>query len=95
MEQVLRNQLIGTILPEYVDALCNINTAMTNYFIPDIIAFLYFFGMTDQEFSVKDNDVNSTAFNSQQLVDIIFNKIKLFQDLCILTNTDKTDYQLI
>ena len=97
VEQALRNQVIDAIPPEYLDSLRNSDTDMINCSIPDLITFLQtnYCRITDQELSDKEDELKATVFDPQQPVDLIFNKIKLFSDLCTMTGNTKTDRQLV
>ena len=70
---------------------------MINDSIPDIIQYLQtnFGRVTDQELSDKKDEVKIFSYDLAIPVDSIFNRIKAFQDLCILTENQKTDRQLI
>ena len=45
--------------------------------------------------SDKENEVKKNCYDLATPVDSVFNRIKAFQDLCILTKNQKTDRQLI
>ena len=79
MEYCLRNQLINVIPSTYLDSLQYTFTDMIHNTIPEIITFLKtsYCHLTDQELSDKEDWVKSTTFDTQQPVDVIFNKIKL------------------
>ena len=97
VEQVLREQNIDAIPAEYLDAFRNTDTDMINDSIPDLIQYLQsnFRWVTDQELSDKEGEVNNFSYDLATPVDSVFNRIKVFQDLCILTENQKTDRQLI
>ena len=82
---------------EYLDALRNTDTDMINDSIPTIIQYLQtnFGRVTDQELSDKEDEVKKISYDLATPVDSVFNRIKAFQDLCILTENQKTDRQLI
>ena len=67
---------------------------MINNLIPNTITFLQtnFYRMTDQEMSNKDNELKSTTYDHQQLVRVVFNKVKLFQYLCTSIDNEKIDF---
>ena len=93
----LRKQIIDVIPVEYLDDLRNTGTDMINDSISDMIQYLQtnFGRVTDQELSDKEDEVKIFSYDLATPVDSIFNRIKAFQDLCILTENQKTDRQLI
>ena len=97
VEQALRKQLIEGIPAEYLDSLRNTDTDMINDSIPDISLYLQtnFGRITDQELSDREDEVKKFSYDLATPIDSIFNRIKAFQDLCILTGNDKTYYQLV
>ena len=97
VEQALRNQLIDAIPPAYLDSLRNVDSDMINDSIPTIIAFLTenYCQMTDQELSDREDELKRTTFNPEEPVDLIFNRIKEFSELCAMTGNDKSDRQLV
>ena len=97
VEQALRNQLIDAIPAEYLDSLRNVDSDMINDSIPDIITFLQtnYCQLTDQELSDREDKLKNSVFNPEDPVDLIFNKIKSFADLCVMTGNDKSDGQLV
>lgn len=97
VEQALRNQLIDAIPAEYLDSLQNVDSDMINDSIPDIITFLQtnYYQLTDQELSDRDDKLKNSVFNPEDPVDLMFNKIKAFADLCVMTGNDKSDGQLV
>ena len=97
VEQALREQNIDAIPVEYLDALRNTDTDMINDSIPDLIQYLQtnFRWVTDQELSDKEDEVNNFSYDLATPIDSVFNRIKVFQDLCILTENQKTDRPLI
>jgi len=97
VEQALRKQLIEAIPAEYLDSLRNTDTNMINDSIPDIISYLQtnFWRVADQELSDKEDEVKNFSYDLSTPVDSVFNRIKAFLDLCILTGNDKTDRQLV
>ena len=97
VEQALRNQLTDAIPDEYLDALRNVDSDMINDSIPDIITFLQtnYCQLTEQELSDREDRLKNSVFNPEDHVDLMFNKIKAFADLCVMTGNDKTDGQLV
>ena len=97
VEQALRNQVIDAVPPEYLDSLRNSDTDMINCSVPDLITFLQtnYCRLVDQEVSDREDELKKTVFDPQQSIDLIFNKIKLFTDLCVMTRNDKTDRQVV
>ena len=96
IEQALRTQIIEAIEPEYLDALRHVDTDMINESIPDIFTFLQsnYGRITEEELVQKEEDLRNYDYNPQTPVDKVFNQVTLFQDLCAITNNDKTDKQL-
>ena len=70
---------------------------MINDSIPNIITFLQtnYCQLTDQELSDREEKLKNSVFNPEDPVDLIFNKIKSFADLCVMTGNDKSDGQLV
>ena len=97
VEQALRKQLIEAIPAEYLDSLRNTDTDMIHDSIPAIIVYLQtnFGRITDQELSDKEDEVKTCSYDLSTPVDSVFNRIKAFQDLCVLTGNAKTDRQLV
>ena len=97
VEQALRNQIIDAVPPEYLDSLRNSDTDMINDSIEEIITFLQtnYCRLTPEELSDREDELKKTIFDPQQPVDLMFNKIKLFTDLCTMTSNDKTDAQVV
>ena len=97
VKQALRNQLIDAIPPTYLDSLRNVDLDMINDYIPTIITFLTtnYCQLTDQEISNREDELKKTTFNPEEPVDLIFNRIKEFSELCAMTSNDKSDCQLV
>ena len=51
--------------------------------------------INEQELNDKEDEVKGITYDPVTYVDSVFNKIKAFQDLCILTSKDKSDSQLV
>ena len=75
----------------------NTDTDMMHDSIPAIIVYLQtnFGRITDQELSDKEDEVKTCSYDLSTPVDSVFNRIKAFQDLCVLTGNAKTDRQLV
>ena len=75
----------------------NTDTDMTHDSNPDIILYLQanFGRVTDQELSDKEDEVKNCSYDLAIPVNSVFNRIKAFQDLCILTGNEKSDRQLV
>ena len=65
---------------------------MINERISEVITFLQlnYCRLANQELSHKEDEVKATIYDPQQPVGVVFNKIKLFQDLCLLIDNRKT-----
>ena len=96
VEQALRTQIIEAIDSEYLDALRHVDTDMINETIPEIFDFLQLnYGrITEEELVQKEDDLRNYDYDPLKPVDKVFTQIALFQDLCAITNNDKTDRQL-
>ena len=96
VEQDLRTQIIEAIDSEYLDALRHIDTDMINETIPEIFEFfqLNYGRITEEEVVQKEEDLCNYDYDPTKLVDKVFTKVTLFQDLCAITNNDKSDRQL-
>lgn len=53
-----------------------------------------YYYLTPQELSDREDELKTTIFDPQQPADLMFNKIKLFTDLCIMTGNNKSDPQV-
>ena len=91
VEQALRTQIIEAIDPEYLGALCHVDTDMLTESIPNIFEFLQtnYSRITKEELVQKEEDLHNYDYNPQTPVDKVFNQVTLFQDLCAITNNDK------
>ena len=96
VEQALRTQIIESIDPEYLDALRHVDTDMINETIPEIFDFLQvnYGRITEEELVQKEEDLRNYDYNPVTPVDKVFSQVALFQDLCAITNNDKSDKQL-
>ena len=65
--------------------------------IPTIIEYLQntYGRITEQELSDREETLKKTIYDASEPVDMIFNKINWFQDLCELCDNAKTDRQLV
>ena len=97
VEQALRQQLIEAVDPEYLEALRDPITYMIQEPIPTIIDFLQevFGQITPQELADREETLKNFTYDPIKPVDIVFNKITQFKDLCSLCKNDKTEPQLV
>ena len=97
VEQTLRQQLVEAISTEYLEALRDPITQMIQSPIPDIIAFLQdsFGQITPQELADREDALKNLTYDPWKPVDLVFNKINQFKDLCELCKNQKTDTQLV
>ena len=93
VESTLRTQLIEAIPPIYLEPLRDPDTDMISSSIPDIIAYLQrnYCQLTVEELKDRENTLQNTSVNPEDPVDIIFNKISKFHNLCTITGKVKTD----
>ena len=91
VEQVLRQQLIEAIEPEYLEALRDPITYMIQDPIPNIISFLQetFGQITPQELADREEEIKNFAYDPTKPVDVVFNKITQYRDLCALCQNHK------
>ena len=70
---------------------------MINDSIPAIFQFLQsnYGCITEEQLVEKEDELRQYVYDPQLPLDKVFTKITLFQDLCIITNNDKTDRQLV
>ena len=70
---------------------------MTHDSNTDIILYLQanFGRVTDQELSDKEDEVKNCSYDLATPVNSVSNRIKAFQDFCILTGNEKSDRQLV
>lgn len=97
VEQALRNQIEQAIETDYLQALRNSTTEMLDSSIPDIIKYLQdtYGRITEQELSDREEALKKYVYDTSSPVDMVFNKINWFQDLCGLCANTKTDRQLV
>ncbi len=97
VEQALRQQLVEAISSEYLEALRDPITQMILSPIPDIIAFLQesYGQITPQELADREDALKNLSYDPSKPVDLAFNKITQFKDLCELCKNQKTDTQLV
>ena len=93
VELVLRNQLTEAFDPEYLQALRDPTTDMLTGSIPDIISFLIttYGKLTDNDMITREQNLTALTYNTAQPVDIIFNAIDKFADLCDIQGDPLTD----
>ena len=97
VEQALRQQLIEAIEAEYLEALRDPITYMIQKPIPEIIEFLQttYGQITPQELADREDALKNTVYDPSRPVDLIFNQITKFKELCELCHNTKTDVQLV
>ena len=97
VETALRQQIIEAIDMDYLEAIHNRTTHMINEPIQDIIKFLQssYGKITEQDFYQRENNLKNFNYDPETPVDIVFNKIDKFQDMCQLTGRTKSDKQLL
>ena len=97
VEQALRQQLVEAIEPEYLEALRDPITYMIQDPIPDIITFLQdtYGKITPQELADREDALRNFHYEPWKPVDLVFNKITQYKDLCELCHNQKTDTQLV
>ena len=97
VEQALRQQLIKAIETEYLEALRDPITYMIQKPIPEIIEFLQMtYGqITPQELADREGALKNSIYDPSKPVDLIFNQITKFKELCELCHNTKTDVQLV
>ena len=69
---------------------------MINESIPEILESLQsnYGQITKEQLVEKEDEVKNFDYNPHTPVNKVFTEISLLQDLCIITNNDKTDKQL-
>ena len=97
VESTLRTQLIEAIPPIYLEPLRDFDTDMISESIPDIIEYLQrnHCQLTVEELNERETVLKNTSVNPEDPVDIIFNKISKFNNLCTITKRVKTDDMLV
>ena len=70
---------------------------MINDSIPVIFQYLQsnYGRITEEQLVDIEDELCQYVYDPQMPVDKVFTKITLFQDLCVITNNDKTDKQLV
>ena len=65
--------------------------------IPEIISFLQetFGQITPQELADREEEIKNFGYDPAKLVDVVFNKITQYRDLCAFCKNHKTDPQLV
>ena len=84
MKLALRNQITEAFEPEYLQAIRNTTTDMFTGKILDIFTFLVntYGKLTDEEMLNREQNLSAMTYDPAQPVDIIFNTIDRFSDLC-------------
>ena len=97
VEVALRNQIVEAIEEEYLTPLRNHTTDMINDPIPSIFTFLRdnYGKLAPAQLKERETEIDNLVYDPSQNVDIIFNKIQEFQDLCTLLDNPKSDKQLV
>ena len=96
VERTLRKQIENAIQDDYLRPLRNSVTDTITVTIQEIFTFLKdsYGDISKAVLKERERAVDDMIYDPSQTVDSVFNKIDDFQDLCVLTNHDKTDTQL-
>ena len=97
VETTLRKRIIDAIEDVYLQPLRDSSTDMIQCDISTIFDFLRstYGRLSPTQLKTKENEIDSIIHDLSCNVDIVFNKIQDFQDLCIMLNNDKTDTLLV
>ena len=95
VEQVLRQQIIEAIEPEYLEPLRDQYTEMVNDDIPTIFEHLLttYGEVSDEDLLDWDSDMKSYTYDPAKSVDDVFNKLRKHQELASLMGNPMTEKQ--
>ena len=96
VETLLRNQLINAFDSDYLEALRDTNDMISST-IPQIMTYLTssYGKVSEEQFEIKEKELKDFIYNPSLPIDIVFNKIDFFSDLCDMTNNTLTDRRKI
>ena len=96
IEGLLRTQIIEAIDEQYITALRSPTTDMIHESIPAIFSFLMqtYGQLSPQELNERERELDNFVFDPSGHVNMVFNRLQEFQDICILVQQPKQDYQL-
>ena len=97
IESLVRDQISETIEPDFLEALRDPATDMITSNIPTIFdELMNLYGqLTPLELDERETTVKAMVFNPSTTVNVVFNAIQRFQDLCTLLKCPKQDNQLV
>ena len=97
IESLVRDQISEAIEPDFLEALRDSTTDMLTSDIPTIFEDLMtLYGqLTPLELDERETTVKAMVFNPSTTVNVIFNAIQRFHDLCTLLKCPKEDHQLV
>ena len=97
METALRNQLLESVEDEYLNDLRNARTDTIIAPIYEIIDHLYetYGHLSNMDVSNREDALKQFPYDPMQPMDVVFTKVREFQDLCELAENAKTYIQLV
>ena len=95
VEQVLRQQIIEAIDPEYLEPLRDQYTEMVNDSIPSIFEYLLttYGEVSDEDILDRETELKTYTYDPIKSVDDVFNKIRKHQELASLMGNPMTEKQ--
>ena len=95
VEQVLRQQIIEAIEPEYLEPLRDQYTEMVNDDIPAIFEHLLttYGEVSDEDLLDRESDIKSYTYDPVKSVDDVFNKLRKHQEFASLMGNPMTEKQ--
>ena len=97
IEDALKNQIIKAIPSVYLDPLRDADTDMIHSTIPQMITFLQrnYCKLTPEQVLARETTLQSMIHNPEDPVDVVFNKVSAFYNLCTIAGKTITDAQLV
>ena len=97
VEDALKNQLIKAIPTIYFEPLRDPDTDMINSNLPEMIKFLQknYCKLTPEQVYARETSLKNTVHDPEDPVDVVFNKVSAFHNLCTIAGKVITDAQLV
>ena len=97
VEDSLKNQLVQAIPSVYFDAIRDPDTDMISTDIPGMVEFLQknYCRLTPEQVNAREDTLKNSVHDPEDPVDLVFNKISAFNNLCLISSRIKTDSQLV
>ena len=97
VEDSLKNQLVQAIPSLYFDAIRDPDTDMIATDIPGMVQFLQknYCKLTPEQVNFREDTLKNSIQDPEDPVDLVFNKILAFNNMCIISSRIKPDSQLV